>query len=116
MKLGPVFFDLGESYPRRKPVLSVLEEKLPASLLLEALALIIQTVLGTLIGVIAAYRKNTKLDWGSSPRRSSASARPRSSPASCCSKFSGPATSAGSPSTATETPIRNTSTTRCFRR
>ena len=63
VKLGPVFFDLGESYLRREPVLSVIEDKLPASLLLGALALIIQTFLGTLIGVIAAYRKNTRLDW-----------------------------------------------------
>jgi peptide/nickel transport system permease protein len=63
VKIGPVFFDLGESYLRREPVLSVLAEKLPKSLLLGGLALMIQTFLGTLIGVIAAYRKNTKLDW-----------------------------------------------------
>lgn len=63
LKIGPVLFDLGESYLRRKPVLSVLEEKLPPSLLLGAMALIIQTFLGTLIGTVAAYRKNTKVDW-----------------------------------------------------
>lgn len=61
--LGLVWFDLGESYLRREPVVTILAERLPASMLLGALALLFQTVFGTLIGVLAAYRKGTRLDW-----------------------------------------------------
>jgi peptide/nickel transport system permease protein len=62
--LGPVGIDLGVSYLKRQPVVAILGEALPKTLLLGAFALLVEMILGVSAGVIAAVRRNTVLDWG----------------------------------------------------
>jgi peptide/nickel transport system permease protein len=53
---GPAHLDLGRSYTQRRAVLKVLGERLPRTLLLATIALLLQLSLGTLLGIWAAYR------------------------------------------------------------
>jgi peptide/nickel transport system permease protein len=48
--------DLGVSYVQGRPVLALIAERLPATLLLTAAALALSSVAGTLLGVVAAAR------------------------------------------------------------
>jgi len=60
--LGPLHVDLGKSYQQRRPVVTILAERLPRTLLLAVAAVLIQTLLGVLTGLIAAAKRNTALD------------------------------------------------------
>jgi peptide/nickel transport system permease protein len=62
--LGPVGIDLGVSYLKRQPVVAILGEALPKTLLLAAFALMVEMLIGVGAGVVAAVRRNTALDWG----------------------------------------------------
>lgn len=61
--LGPVHFDLGRSYQQRRPVLTILGERLPRTLLLAACAAFVQLLIGVVAGVLAAVKRNTKYDY-----------------------------------------------------
>ncbi|MFO0667872.1 MAG: ABC transporter permease [Polyangiaceae bacterium] len=52
--LGPLHFDLGRSYQQRRPVATILEERLPRSLMLASAALVFQLGLGVFLGSISA--------------------------------------------------------------
>jgi len=54
--------DLGLSFSQQKPVLEVLAERIPNTLLLVVTALIIAIVLGVILGAIAGWLSGTKLD------------------------------------------------------
>jgi ABC-type dipeptide/oligopeptide/nickel transport system permease component len=57
--------DLGTSFTTKRPVLQDLLERLPATLELVITAMIIGTVLGIALGVLAAYYRNGWIDHGS---------------------------------------------------
>ena len=57
--------DLGTSFTTKRPVLQDLLERLPATLELVIAAMIIGTVLGIALGVLAAYYRNGWIDHGS---------------------------------------------------
>ena len=61
---GPLHFDLGTSYQRRKPVLRVIADRFPRTLHLALAALAVQIVLGVGAGVMAAARLRTSWDRG----------------------------------------------------
>jgi peptide/nickel transport system permease protein len=63
-KLGPLRIDLGVSYLKRKPVVDLLGKALGPTLLLGVLSLLIEVVIGSLGGVIAAMRRHSVYDWG----------------------------------------------------
>ncbi|GAA5512364.1 dipeptide transport system permease protein DppB [Deinococcus carri] len=54
--------DLGYSYQANKPVLTMLIERLPWTLLLTGSALLLSTVFGVIVGALAAWRRNGWLD------------------------------------------------------
>lgn len=54
--------DLGYSYQERKPVLAVLLERLPWTLLLTGTALVLSTAIGITIGALAAWRHGSAFD------------------------------------------------------
>jgi peptide/nickel transport system permease protein len=54
--------DLGVSFNYRQPVVNVIMERVPATLLLVGVATILSIVLGVLIGVISAWKRGTKAD------------------------------------------------------
>lgn len=54
--------DLGRSIATNRPVIETLRERLPATAILAASSIVIATVLGILLGVIAAWRANTWID------------------------------------------------------
>ncbi len=54
--------DLGVSFTHRRPVLQVLAERIPATLLLTGTALLLQFLLGTSLGVVAARRPGSWRD------------------------------------------------------
>ncbi|MEO8829762.1 ABC transporter permease [Lapillicoccus sp.] len=58
-----VRLDFGMSYVDGRPVLGKILERLPATLLLTATALVLSTVLGILLGIVSALRQNTKVDY-----------------------------------------------------
>jgi peptide/nickel transport system permease protein len=60
--LGPLHVDLGKSYQKRQPVVTVLAERAPKTALLAFAAVALQVALGTLAGVVAASRKRTWAD------------------------------------------------------
>lgn len=62
--LGPVHVDLGMSYQKRKPVVSLIAERLPRTLLLALAATLVQVLVGVTMGVVAAWRRNGPLDVG----------------------------------------------------
>ncbi len=61
---GPaaVHLDLGKSYQQRRPVVAILGERLPRTLLLAFAAILVQVILGISLGVLAAARRGTAVD------------------------------------------------------
>jgi peptide/nickel transport system permease protein len=57
-------FDLGDSLDNRKPVTTLLVERLPTTVELTVYALIFAIVVGVTLGTISAYRRNSKADVG----------------------------------------------------
>ena len=55
--------DLGISLRTNQPVLELIGEKLPVTIQLAVMALIIAMVIGIPAGVISAYKKGTWIDW-----------------------------------------------------
>jgi peptide/nickel transport system permease protein len=55
--------DLGISLRTNQPVLELIGEKLPVTLQLAVMALVIAIVIGIPAGVISAYKKGTWIDW-----------------------------------------------------
>jgi peptide/nickel transport system permease protein len=60
--IGPFHLDLGKSYQKRRPVVTVLAECAPRTFFLAIAAVTIQVVLGVGIGVLAAWKKRTLVD------------------------------------------------------
>ncbi|HQY62994.1 MAG: ABC transporter permease [Myxococcales bacterium] len=60
--MGPVHVDLGRSYQQRRPVVAILGERLPRTLLLALTAVTLQSLLGVALGVYAARHKRTLRD------------------------------------------------------
>lgn len=56
--------DLGESISQRRPVTTLLGERLPVTIELALLALFIAVVIGVPLGIFAAYRHNSTTDVG----------------------------------------------------
>ncbi|MEM7693339.1 MAG: ABC transporter permease [Pseudomonadota bacterium] len=61
---GVIQLDLGYSYRQQAPVLDLIMDRLPATLLLTLSAFVISLTLGILLGVIAAARQGTWADTG----------------------------------------------------
>ena len=57
-----VHVDLGRSYQQRRPVVTILLERLPRTILLALAAAFVQVLLGVSAGVLAASKKKTILD------------------------------------------------------
>lgn len=55
---GIITFDLGKSYVKRKPVVTLIQEHLSPTLVLAILSIILATPIGVLIGVISAVNKS----------------------------------------------------------
>jgi peptide/nickel transport system permease protein len=60
--VGRLHLDLGKSPQQRRPVVTILAERLPRTLWLALAALLVQVALGVTAGVIAAARKRTAID------------------------------------------------------
>jgi len=58
-----VRLDFGTSYVDARPVIDKILERLPATLLLTATALVVSTILGFALGIISAVRQNTWVDY-----------------------------------------------------
>lgn len=56
--------DLGHSYLLNRSVADAVMERLPVTLSLAGLSLVLATIMGTLLGILAAVRHNTWLDQG----------------------------------------------------
>ncbi|WP_394821001.1 ABC transporter permease [Pendulispora albinea] len=61
---GQLHIDLGKSYQQRRPVTTILAEKLPRTAMLAMAALLVQLVLGVLMGILAAMKRGTRADLG----------------------------------------------------
>ncbi|HEX7663701.1 MAG TPA: ABC transporter permease [Polyangiaceae bacterium] len=61
---GPVHVDLGRSYEQRRPVATILAERLPRTALLAICAVFVQLLIGAISGIFAATRKGTAVDTG----------------------------------------------------
>jgi peptide/nickel transport system permease protein len=61
---GLLHLDLGTSFHFRRPVLDLLLERLPATLILAAVALIITLLLSLPLGILAAVRRDSLWDTG----------------------------------------------------
>jgi peptide/nickel transport system permease protein len=60
---GVLHGDLGESLRMQKPVLALIIEKLPVTLELACIAIVIALVIGVPAGIISAVRRNTAWDY-----------------------------------------------------
>lgn len=60
---GALTGDLGVSLRTQQPVLALIGQKLPVTIQLASMALIIALVIGVPAGVISAYRKGSVIDW-----------------------------------------------------
>jgi peptide/nickel transport system permease protein len=60
--VGPLHLDLGKSAQQRRPVVTILAERLPRTIFLALAAAFVQVLLGVTAGVIAASRKKTAVD------------------------------------------------------
>lgn len=60
--LGPVHFDLGRSYQQRRPVTTILAERLPRTLTLALVAVLLQATIGTALGTFAAMKRGRPVD------------------------------------------------------
>ncbi|HSV55966.1 MAG TPA: ABC transporter permease, partial [Magnetospirillaceae bacterium] len=56
--------DLGYSFRENKPVSTVIAGRIPWTILLSALNILISTLIGTAAGALAAWRRGTRLDLG----------------------------------------------------
>jgi peptide/nickel transport system permease protein len=54
--------DLGDSVSQRRPVTTLLVERLPITLELSITALLIAIIVGVPLGILSAYKRNTKVD------------------------------------------------------
>jgi peptide/nickel transport system permease protein len=63
---GVVHGDLGESIRIKRPVLDLVTEKLPVTAELAFMALLVALTIGVPIGIIAAVKNNTAVDYGAS--------------------------------------------------
>ncbi len=54
--------ELGYSYQRQRPVVDVLGERLPWTLLLTGVALVVATILGVVFGAVAGWRRGRRSD------------------------------------------------------
>jgi peptide/nickel transport system permease protein len=59
-----VHVDLGKSFQQRRPVVTILAERLPRTLWLALAAALVQLVFGVTAGVVAAAKRKTWLDLG----------------------------------------------------
>jgi peptide/nickel transport system permease protein len=59
---GPVHVDLGRSYVQRRPVVTILGERLPRSAALAAAAVVVQMTIGIALGLFAASKRRTVWD------------------------------------------------------
>jgi peptide/nickel transport system permease protein len=59
---GPIHVDLGRSYLQRRPVVTILAERVPRSLMLAGAAIVVQLAIGVTLGVIAAAKRRTIWD------------------------------------------------------
>ena len=66
---GVLHGDLGESLRMQKPVLELILEKLPVTLELAGLAIVIALVIGVPAGIVSAVRRNTALGLRGERRR-----------------------------------------------
>lgn len=64
VSVGPLHLDLGRSYAERRPVATILGERLPRTVGLALAAMLVQLVIGVVSGVVAALRKGTAVDTG----------------------------------------------------
>jgi peptide/nickel transport system permease protein len=64
--IGPLHVDLGRSYALHRPVVSVLGDRLPRSAALAGAAVVVQTVLGLVLGTFAAAKRKTAWDSATS--------------------------------------------------
>jgi peptide/nickel transport system permease protein len=60
--LGPLHFDLGKSYQKRRPVVAVLVDCVPRTFFLAIAAVLVQVTLGVGMGVLAASKRRRALD------------------------------------------------------
>ena len=60
---GALTGDLGISLRTQQPVLTLIAEKLPVTIQLAVMALVIALVIGVPTGVLSAYRKGSVIDW-----------------------------------------------------
>lgn len=61
-RLGPLHLDLGKSFQQRRPVVTVIGERLPRTVMLALAAALVQAILGVVFGTLAAARKRTLVD------------------------------------------------------
>lgn len=54
--------DFGFSYQQKRPIIELLKERLPWTMILTGLGLVISTIIGVLFGAISAWRRGTKTD------------------------------------------------------
>ncbi|WP_342431147.1 ABC transporter permease [Neobacillus sp. FSL H8-0543] len=54
--------DFGFSYQQKRPIIELLKERLPWTMLLTGLGLVISTIIGVLFGAISAWKRGTKTD------------------------------------------------------
>lgn len=59
---GRLHFDLGKSYTQRRPVVTILGERLPRTIFLAIAAAFVQMAIGVVAGVLAASRWKTRVD------------------------------------------------------
>jgi peptide/nickel transport system permease protein len=62
--IGPIHLDLGRSYQQRRPVVTILGERLPRTLQLALAAVLVQILLGVTTGVVAGVKRSTAWDYG----------------------------------------------------
>ena len=60
--IGRIHLDLGKSAQQRRPVVTILAERLPRTVFLAFAAAFVQVLLGVVAGVLAASRKKTVID------------------------------------------------------
>lgn len=60
--VGPVHLDLGRSYQQRRPVVTIIAERAPRTLLLALAAAVVQALFGVTAGVLAGANKRTTTD------------------------------------------------------
>lgn len=60
--VGVVRGDFGNSFVKKRPVLDIIFERLPSTLELSVASLIIGTVLGLLVGILAAVKRGQRFD------------------------------------------------------